>query len=74
MHSFVPCHSDVNYFLIHLKENSARIRDSILIKSGILVRDCSIFTGMEKAEYIRVAIKTHKENLLLIRALESIDR
>ncbi len=74
MHSFVPCHSDVNYFLIHSKENSARIRDSILIKSGILVRDCSTFTGMEKAEYIRVAIKTHKENLLLIETLESIDR
>ena len=74
MRSFVPCQSDVNYFLIHLKENSVRIRDSILIKSGILVRDCSTFTGMEKAEYIRVAVKTHKENLLLIEALESIDR
>lgn len=74
MHSFVPCQSDVNYFLIHLKGNSVRIRDSILIKSGILVRDCSTFTGMEKAEYIRVAIKTHKENLLLIETLESIDR
>jgi threonine-phosphate decarboxylase len=45
-----------------------------LIKSGILVRDCSTFTGMEKAEYIRVAVKTHRENLLLIEALESIDR
>jgi threonine-phosphate decarboxylase len=72
--SFTPCQSDVNYFLIHLKENSVRIRDSILIKSGILVRDCSTFTGMEKAEYIRVAVKTHKENLLLIEALESIER
>jgi threonine-phosphate decarboxylase len=72
--SFIPCKSDVNYFLIHVKENSVRIRDSILIKSGILVRDCSTFTGMEKAEYIRVAVKTHKENLLLIEALESIDR
>jgi threonine-phosphate decarboxylase len=74
MNSFIPCQSDVNYFLIHLKENSVRVRDSILIKNGILVRDCSTFTGMEKAEYIRVAVKTHKENLLLIEALESIDR
>jgi threonine-phosphate decarboxylase len=73
MRSFIPCESDVNYFLIHLKENSVRIRDSMLIKNGILVRDCSTFTGMEKAEYIRVAVKTHKENLLLIDALESID-
>jgi threonine-phosphate decarboxylase len=74
MQSFMPCQSDVNYFLIHLKENSVKIRDSILTKNGILVRDCSTFTGMEKAEYIRVAVKTHKENLLLIDALESLDR
>ena len=73
-HSFIPCQSDVNYFLIHLKENSVRIRNSILIKSGILVRDCSTFTGMQKADYIRVAVKTHKENLLLVEALESLDR
>jgi threonine-phosphate decarboxylase len=72
--SFIPCQSDVNYFLIHLKENSVRIRNSILIKSGILVRDCSTFTGMQKADYIRVAVKTHKENLLLVEALESLDR
>lgn len=73
MQSFTPCKSDVNYFLIHLKnKNSTKIRDSILTRSGILVRDCSTFTGM-KSEYIRVAVKTHRENLLLLDALESID-
>jgi threonine-phosphate decarboxylase len=42
------------------------------MKRGVLVRDCSTFTGMGH-EYIRVAVKTHKENLLLIDALESVD-
>ena len=65
---FYTLYSDVNYFLIHLKTKTLQVRDSILIKSGILVRDCRTFTGMEN-EYIRVAVKTHKENLLLIRCL-----
>jgi threonine-phosphate decarboxylase len=73
MQSFTPCKSDVNYFLIHLKnKNSTKIRDSILTRSRVLVRDCSTFTGMN-SEYIRVAVKTHRENLLLLDALESID-
>jgi threonine-phosphate decarboxylase len=74
MHSFMPCKSNVNYFLIHLKnKNSTETRDTILLRSGVLVRDCSTFTGMG-SEYIRVSVKTHKENLLLLDALESIDR
>jgi threonine-phosphate decarboxylase len=73
MQSFAPCKSDVNYFLIHLKnKNSTKVRDSLLTRSGVLVRDCSTFTGMN-SEYIRVAVKTHRENLLLLDALESID-
>jgi threonine-phosphate decarboxylase len=53
-------------------KNSIKVRDSMLARSGVLVRDCSTFTGMGH-EYIRVAVKTHKENLLLIHAMESID-
>ena len=73
MRTFTPCRSDANYFLIHLKnKNSLQVRDSMLMKRGVLVRDCSTFTGMGH-EYIRVAVKTRKENLLLINALESVD-
>jgi threonine-phosphate decarboxylase len=49
-----------------------QVRDSMLIKNGVLVRDCSTFTGMGH-EYIRVAVKNHKENLLLLHAMESVD-
>lgn len=73
MQGFTPCKSHANYFLIHLKnKNSIQVRDSMLIKNGVLVRDCSTFTGMGH-EYIRVAVKTHKENLLLLHAMESVD-
>lgn len=73
MKSLVPLESDSNYFLIRLKDgDSTKFRDQLLKKTGVLVRDCSTFTGME-SQYIRVAIKTHKENMLLARALEAMD-
>jgi threonine-phosphate decarboxylase len=73
MQNFTPCKSDVNFFLIHLKKkNSIKVRDSMLTKSGVLVRDCSTFTGMGH-EYIRVAVKKHKENLILLDAMELAD-
>jgi threonine-phosphate decarboxylase len=70
---FVACTSDVNFFLIRLKkEDSTRLRDLILARTGILVRDCSTFNGMGH-RYIRVAVKNPNENLLLLNALQSFD-
>ena len=42
-----------------------------LLKSNILVRDCSTFRGLDE-NYVRVAIKTRKENQKLINALEGM--
>src|SRR6266508_2191930 len=72
--SFSANESDVNYYLIHLHHgNSTQIRDLLLKKNGILVRDCSDFKGIND-KYIRVAVKTHDENLELLNSLESIDK
>jgi threonine-phosphate decarboxylase len=71
--TFIPLASDVNYFLIYLEnKNSTELRDLILARKGVLVRDCSTFMGMG-VKYVRVAVKTHPENLCLIDALESVD-
>ncbi|UVS68619.1 pyridoxal phosphate-dependent aminotransferase [Nitrososphaera viennensis] len=69
----VPLKSDANYFLIQLPEgdNSAEFRDRLLKKTGVLVRDCSTFTGMD-SRHIRVAVKTHRENIMLAKALEAM--
>ena len=73
MHTFIPHTSNVNYFLIYLEnKNSIELRDMILEQKGILVRDCSTFMGMG-VKYVRVAVKTHNENLRLLDALESVD-
>jgi threonine-phosphate decarboxylase len=67
----VPLESDANYFLAQLEENSTKFRDRLLKKTGVLVRDCSTFTGMGD-RHVRVAVKTHKENIIVAKALEAV--
>jgi threonine-phosphate decarboxylase len=72
--SFKPLRSDANYFLVDLQgRNPMQFRDALLKKTGVLVRDCSTFTGMG-SQYVRVAVKSHRENLQLLKALEAFDR
>ncbi len=74
LRSFKPSRSDANFFLVDLQGgNSTQFRDALLKKTGVLVRDCSTFTGMG-SQYIRVAVKAHRENLQLLKALEAFDR
>jgi len=73
LESFSPSRSDANYFLVNLQgRNSAQFRNALLKKTGVLVRDCSTFTGMG-SQHIRVAVKAHRENLRLLKALEGFD-
>ena len=70
---FSPSRSDANYFLVHLRnKSSTKFRNELLNKTGVLVRDCSTFSGMG-SQHVRVAVKTHKENLQLLRALVGFD-
>ncbi|MEM2160458.1 MAG: threonine-phosphate decarboxylase CobD [Candidatus Nitrosotenuis sp.] len=59
-----------NFVLIKTKQPSKTIQKKLLQKN-ILVRDCSNFRGLN-SHYIRVAVRTHKENQKLVSALESI--
>ncbi len=72
--TFRACRSDTNFFMIRLLDrNSTEFRNSLLKNTGILVRDCSTFAGMG-SHHIRVAVRTRRENALLVKALESFDR
>ena len=65
-----PLASDVNFFLINLtKITSTNLYQRLLNKQGILVRDCSNFRGMD-SNYIRVAVRSRRENSELLKALE----
>ncbi len=65
------CHdSSTNLILIKTKYDSTKLQQRLL-KHKILIRDCKNFRGLNN-HYIRIAIKSHKDNLKLIRALERI--
>jgi threonine-phosphate decarboxylase len=73
MNPFTPHRSDVNYFMLNLgRHDSAKFRDDLLKKTGILVRDCSTFTGMD-SHHVRIAVRNRTENRLLLAALEAFE-
>jgi threonine-phosphate decarboxylase len=61
--------SDVNFYL--LKISNANEIFQQMKRKGILIRDCSNFRGLDNT-YLRVAVKSHKENTILIKELTSI--
>jgi len=62
--------SNVNFLLIKSTKNSKYIQKKLLEKN-ILIRDCSTFRGLNN-NFIRIAVRTHKENLKLIKELKKL--
>ncbi|MEW6570320.1 MAG: threonine-phosphate decarboxylase CobD [Nitrospirota bacterium] len=65
--AFFP--SDANFFLLKI-ENAAEICRHLL-KKGILLRNCFNFKGLGE-NYMRVSIKSHRENAILVKELASL--
>ncbi len=63
--------SAANYYL--LRKDGARGHVEALRKRGLLLRDCSNFKGLDET-YMRIAVKSHKENKMLIKHLKDICR
>ena len=70
-----PLFPTVNFILCRIVSRSCTSQKLAqnMFKEGILIRDCSNFRGMNN-KYFRVAVRTRKENLLLISALKKIFR
>ncbi len=64
--------TDANFILIKLTNNKASyIKEKLLENSKILIRDASNFEGLNQ-NYIRIAIKSHDENISLIQNLKRL--
>ena len=67
-----PFQSHANFILVKIeRELSSRRLWMRLVERGLLIRDCSNFRGLNN-KYIRVAVRRRKDNLRLIRELETI--
>lgn len=65
--------ADANFLLVKIQEHSI---SSIYLaaetaKRGVLVRDCSTFSGLGE-HYIRVAVRSRRENVALLDALRGV--
>lgn len=61
--------TDTNFVLIKLEDGKASsLKLELFEKYNILIRDASNFIGLDKS-YIRVAIKSHNDNKVLIESL-----
>lgn len=66
--------TDANFVLLNIKNTglkSYEIKEKLLKDYNILIRDCSNFKGLNEY-YIRIAIKTHKDNMKIVNAFKEI--
>lgn len=64
--------TDTNFILIRLKEIYAEeLKFSFFKESNILIRNASNFIGLDE-NHIRIAIKSHKENQLILEELNKL--
>ncbi len=61
--------SAANFYLLKIA-NAGDIYHALKTR-GVLIRDCSNFKGLDST-YIRVAVKSHKENMRLIKELSGL--
>lgn len=67
--------ADANFFFIDIRQSgftAAQLKEKLL-ECGVLIRDCTSFTGLDEY-YIRVAVKTRRENEKLLEALKKVLR
>ena len=71
--SFKIFPADANFFFIDIKKSGLTAAEltSKLLNQGILIRDCTSFTGVDQY-FIRIAVKTRMENERLIEVLKRI--
>ena len=66
--------SQANFFMLKVlpPHNSSDLAKELLNKYNILIKDCNNKTGVDKSDYIRLAIRNRHDNDLLINALKNI--
>ena len=64
--------TDTNFILIKLKNiKSEELKLKLFEESNILIRNASNFIGLDE-NYIRIAIKSHEENQLILEELNKL--
>ena len=67
--------SQANYFLCEIlpSVNASQLVLTMLRQYNILVRDCSDKQGFDGKQYIRIAIRSHEDNVRFVQALKELE-
>ena len=65
------CYNSTTNFLLVKTKTKSKLLQKKLLRKKILIRECSTFRGLNQ-DYIRIAVKTRKENIKLLKAMEVI--
>ncbi len=68
--------SQANYFLCEVlpPKDANGLVLTMLKRYNILMRDCSGKTGLDDKQYMRIAVRSHEDNVRLIAALKELDQ
>ncbi|MBR2212049.1 MAG: aminotransferase class I/II-fold pyridoxal phosphate-dependent enzyme [Fibrobacter sp.] len=68
--------SEANYFLCEIlpPKNANTLVLTMLKKYDILTRDCSDKKGFDGKQYMRIAVRSHEDNAMLIKAFRELDK
>ena len=68
--------SQANYFLCEVlpPKDANGLVLTMLKRYNILMRDCSGKTGLDDKQYMRIAVRSHEDNVRLIAALKELDK
>lgn len=68
-----PCVGAANYLLVRLDDRVpvSGLCRSLLVRHGILVRDCSSFAGVEHG-FFRVAVRLQEHNMFLAESIKEV--
>ena len=68
--------SQANYFLCEILPplTANKVVLSLLKRHNILTRDCSDKKGLDGKQYMRIAIRSHEDNIKLTEALRELDQ
>ena len=68
--------SEANYFLCEIlpPKNAYTLVLTMLKKYDILTRDCSDKKGFDGKQYMRIAVRSHEDNAMLIKAFRELDK
>ncbi|WP_065218783.1 MULTISPECIES: pyridoxal phosphate-dependent aminotransferase [Butyricimonas] len=72
INGFLPLNSGTSFFLVHTKYNVKELKQYLIDKHGILIREASNFRGLDE-HYFRINTLSEEKNRMLVEALKNLE-